>query len=320
MNYSPQSTNAAQYIVLGLWPIAGITTVGVTPENARATIAAALDCGIRSFDTAFSYGYDGESDRYLGQAIHTRRDDVFIIGKVGQRYATDRNSTNRTRVVDASPAALIADAELSLSRIGIEYFDLLMLHSVDASVPLETSAAAIDSLCERGLCKTIGVCNVDRSQYQRFAAAVGCDAIQCPLNIFQRHVLSSLVPACRESASDVYVYWTLMKGLLAGRISRDHVFAAGDSRPGYAIFQGPMRAAVHNALDQFAKLAAEAEITLPELSIGWVLSQAGITAALVGAHHPDQVAAIAHAQPLPPDLLVQVDRIAQHSGLLTREM
>ena len=43
-------------VVLGLWPIAGITTIGVTPEDARSTIASAIDHGIDTFDTAYSYG------------------------------------------------------------------------------------------------------------------------------------------------------------------------------------------------------------------------------------------------------------------------
>ena len=94
-------------VILGLWPIAGITTVGVTAEDARATIRSAIECGIRWFDTAYSYGFDGESDRLLGEAIRGDRDRYGVIGKVGQRWSADRQ-----RVVDASPATLIRDAEV----------------------------------------------------------------------------------------------------------------------------------------------------------------------------------------------------------------
>ena len=56
-------------IVFGLWPLAGITTIGVTGSDADATIAAAIECGINRFDTAFSYGYDGE----LRTVTHTTK-------------------------------------------------------------------------------------------------------------------------------------------------------------------------------------------------------------------------------------------------------
>ena len=152
-------------------------------------MAAAIEAGITTFDTAMSYGYDGESDRLLGQFIRSDRDRYTVIGKVGQRW-NDR----RVRLVDGSPETLTADAETSLGRIGIDRFDLLMLHCPDPNVPLERSGEAIASLQRRGLCDRIGVCNVDAEGYRRFSAAVGCDAIQTPLNLLQRQPLEELIP------------------------------------------------------------------------------------------------------------------------------
>ncbi len=294
-----------QNIILGLWPIAGVTTIGVTPEDARGTIRTALDLGIRGFDTAFSYGYDGESDRYLGAGIKACRDECYVIGKVGQRW-----DASRRRVIDGRPETLIADTEVSLARIGIERFDLLMLHSVDANVDIAASATAIASLKNRGLCRHIGVCNVDVATWSAFASEVGCDAIQCPLNMVQPDSLTELIPACLARDCSVYVFWTLMKGLLAGKISRDHVFAPGDSRPNYPIFQGEIRARIHHRLDALAPLAASAGLSLSELAIGWTLSQPGVTAALVGARRPEQVREFAAAKPLTPDLLAAVNELS----------
>ena len=180
-------------VVLGLWPLAGITTVGVTPQDANETMMAAIEHGITTFDTAFSYGYEGESDRLLGRFIRQSRDRFTVIGKVGQRWTSQRK-----RVVDGSPATLAADAEASLDRIGIEQFDLLMLHSPDPHLPIERSAEAIAALQRRGLCKRIGICNVNPEQHRRFSQVVGCDAIQCPLNLLQREFAAdadSAVPA-----------------------------------------------------------------------------------------------------------------------------
>ena len=72
-----------------------------------------------------------------------------------------------------------------------------------------------------------------------------------------------------------------MKGLLAGRITRDHVFAEGDSRPTYDIFRGEARRRTHDVLDELGEIAGLAGLTIAQLSIGWALSQTGVTAALV---------------------------------------
>lgn len=296
-------------IALGLWPIAGITTVGVTRADAEATIAEAIDRGITTFDTAFSYGYDGESDRLLGQFVRQGRDRFRIIGKVGQRWNQDRQ-----RVVDASPATLWKDAETSLARIGISEFDLLMLHSPDPQVPLEQSAEAMCELQRRGWCREIGVCNVTPQQYQCFAQSTRdqgsrCDAIQCPLNLLQRQSLQSLIPRCQQDDCSVLVYWTLMKGLLAGRIGRKHEFAEGDSRPGYAVFQGSARQRAHDILDAMMPLGRSAGMTIAQLSVGWALSQPGVSGVLVGARRPDQIAELADSKPLSTDLLAAIEAI-----------
>lgn len=302
-------SDSSNSVVLGLWPIAGITTVGVTEREARATIGKAIDCGITAFDTAYSYGFDGESDRLLGDHIRQDRDRFLVIGKVGQRW-----DDNRVRVVDASPDTLRQDAESSLRRIGIEHFDLLMLHSPDPNIPLEQSVDAIVQLQSRGLCRNIGVCNVNLKQYRFFRESLlsrdlHCDAIQCPLNLLQRDALADLIPQCESDRCGVDVYWTLMKGLLAGRIGRNHVFEQGDSRPGYPIFQGKARQRAHDVIDALRHIGNARGCTVAQLAIGWALAQPGVRSALVGARRPEQVVEIAAARKLPTDVVAQIDEI-----------
>ena len=50
-------------VAMGCWPISGVTTLGVTDSDAVSTLAAAVDSGINFFDTAYCYGYEGESER-----------------------------------------------------------------------------------------------------------------------------------------------------------------------------------------------------------------------------------------------------------------
>ncbi len=291
-------------IVLGLWPIAGITTIGVTRDDARATLLAAIDAGITTFDTAYSYGYDGQSDRLLGECIRSRRDRFTVMGKVGQRWTEQRE-----RIVDGSPQQLTLDAEASLRRMGIDSMDTLFLHQPDPNVALDASAEAMARLQARGLCKRVGICNASAEQVEQFAATVPTDAIQCPLNLVQRESLVDLIRPAQSAGRDVYVYWTLMKGLLAGKITRDHIFEKGDSRPGYAIFQGEARRRIHDAVDRLKELGREVDLSVAQLAVGWAISQPGVTAALVGARREEQIRELAKARVLTPEMLAAVERI-----------
>lgn len=292
-------------IVLGLWPIAGITTVGVTLEDARSTIRAAIDAGIRAFDTAYSYGYDGESDRLLGEFLGAQRDEFFVLGKVGQRW-----TASGERYVDGSPKQLIEDAEHSLRRLKTEAFDVLFLHSPDPNRTLEASASALLDLKRRGLCHQIGISNATREQVDRFHRVTTCDAIQCPLNLVQRDASRELVTSANKADISVYVFWTLMKGLLAGRIERDHVFAEGDSRPGYPIFQGELRAMIHDLIDEMRRLGEQHSRSVAQLSVGWAISQPEVKAALVGARRPEQIRELAATTRLDEETLDELDRLA----------
>jgi aryl-alcohol dehydrogenase-like predicted oxidoreductase len=303
-------------VILGLWPIAGITS-GITSDvDNRATIEAAHGAGVRWFDTAFSYGYDGESDRLLGEFLAdlerrspAERSHCGVIGKVGQRWTTDRQ-----REVDSSPKTLRADAETSLRRLRIDCFDLLMLHSVDPQVDIQESAAAMVELQQTGMTRKIGVCNIDLAQLTAFNEVKQADAIQIPLNLLQQENLTHLIPFCHKLGIEVHVYWTLMKGILAGKISENHQFGEGDSRSRYEIYRGEYRTRTHQIVGQLVSIASEHRLTVAELSIGWTLSQPGVTAAIVGAKYPAQIEETATSRPLSADILAKVDTVLGFSG------
>ncbi len=290
-------------VILGLWPIAGVTTIGVTSTDALATIATAIELGIDTFDTAYSYGRDGESDRYLARMIKGSSDRYHIISKVGQRYQDDG-----ARIADGRPQTLRLDAEESLRRLRIERFDTLMLHSVDEHVDIRQSAEALQKMQDNGIAKRIGLCNASVQERQLFSSVCDCRAIQCPLNMLQSENLSTVIADAADANCDVLVYWTLMKGLLAGKISPEHVFPPGDSRPAYAIFQGEQRARAHRVVNELQNIARETNRTPAELAVSWALSQPGVTGALVGARRPDQIREVASAAKLDQTTLLRIDK------------
>ncbi len=297
-------------VILGTWPFAGITSVGVSHQSSRETIFAAIDAGITTFDTAFAYGYHGECDRLLGECIQARPEaKLRVIGKVGQRWTPENQ-----RIADARSVVLRADAIESLERLGIGSFDLLMLHQPDPTIDIRQSAETLVELREEGLCKDVGVCNVDPSQLSQFCEVVLPSAIQIPLNLLQRDSLETLIPWCAQRGISVHVYWVLMKGILAGKIDRTFQFDQKDSRPKYPIYQGSFRERTHRLVDRLASIAGANGLTVAQLSIGWALSQPGISGAIIGAKRPEQVRETSQSMPLCGSILAEVEAAVQETA------
>ena len=125
----------------------------------------------------------------------------------------------------------------------------------------------------------------------------------------QRDSMDELIPGCLADRCDVYTFWVLMKGLLAGRIGPNHVFDQDDVRPGYEIFQGDSRRRTHLVLDGMQEIAQRTGQTIAQLSVGWALAQDGVSAALVGARRGDQIRELAGARPLKPEIAGELDSI-----------
>src|SRR5262245_41754883 len=215
-------------IALGCWPISGMTSLDVNEADSLATLHAALDAGINFLDTAYAYGAAGESERLIARAISGCRDNVVIATKCGIHWAADG-----TRVFDGSPATIRHQCEMSLRRLGTEYVELLYLHAPDSNSPLAESAEALRRLMQDGKARSIGVSNLTLEQLAEFQTVCPISAVQPPYNMLQREIERDIIPWCRERGIGVCVYWPLLKGLLAGKLPRDHAFQPGDGRAKY---------------------------------------------------------------------------------------
>jgi aryl-alcohol dehydrogenase-like predicted oxidoreductase len=76
--------------------------------------------------------------------------------------------------------------------------------------------------------------------------------------------------------------------LLAGKLSRDHVFKPGDGRAKYPMFQGEEWQKNQDFLDQLREIAADAGKTVAQVVINWTILQPGVAAALCGAKRAEQ--------------------------------
>lgn len=302
-------------VAMGCWPITGITSLDVTVEDSEATIHAAFDAGINFFDTAYCYGYEGESERMIGRVLGDHRDEIVIATKGGLHWEGGVNTH------DARPETLRRECDESLKRLGTDRVELYYLHAPDPEVPVAESAGAIAELIEAGNVVAAGLSNGSVEQHAAFHAVCPLSASQPHYNMLQREIEQAALPWCIQHDVSVNVYWPLLKGLLAGKLPRDHQFAEKDGRRKYPMFQGEEWQKNQDFIDNLRGVAASIGRPLVEVVVNWALQQAGVTTVLCGAKRPDQIreTAAAMSWQLTTDEISAIDQcIADRGEVVSR--
>jgi aryl-alcohol dehydrogenase-like predicted oxidoreductase len=276
-------------VALGCWPIAGVTTLDTNEADSIDTIQACFELGINHLDTAHVYGPNGESEELVGRAVAGHRDEMVIATKGGIHYE------GTSMVTDGRPERLRAECEESLRRLDTDRVELLYLHTPDEQVPIEESAGALRELMEAGKTRSVGASNCTLEQLQAFQAVCPLAAVQLPYNMLQRDIEQRTIPWCRAQGIAVMVYWPLMKGLLAGRLPRNHQFHERDSRRNYPMYQGNEWQKNQDFVARLREAAALTRHTVAQLVINWTINQPGITSALCGAKRRWQIEELAGA-------------------------
>ena len=271
-------------VAIGTWAIGGWMWGGTDEMESISTIRAALDHGIDVIDTAPVYGF-GRSEEIVGKAIAEGRlrDRVVIATKVGLEWKDGNVFRN------ASRGRIMREVEDSLRRLRTDYIDVYQVHWPDPLVPIEETASAMQVLFNQGKIRAIGVSNFSLEQMQRFRSVAPLHVLQSPYNLFKREVETELLPYCRKNNIATFGYGALCRGLLSGRMRSDTAFGGDDLRRTDPKFQQPrfgQYLAAVRRLDQLAQERFGKHVI--ELAVRWMLDQ-GITTALWGARHPDQL-------------------------------
>lgn len=270
----------------------GTNAFGTRSDEATgiAVVHAALDAGINLIDTADMYGA-GESERIVGLALKGRRSEAILATKCWYPMGEGPNDRgiSRKHIMDAVDA--------SLKRLGTDYIDLYQMHNWDPSTPIEESMRALDDLVRSGKVRYIGCSNfagwqivkanavADQKGYVRF---VSNQPEYSPAN---RKIEAEVIPAGLADGVGQIVYFPLAGGLLTGKYHRNEAPPAGSR----AITQGErfvkrwFTDANWSLAEGMEAVAREGGLSLPHLTLAWVMARPGVTAAIVGASRPEQV-------------------------------
>jgi aryl-alcohol dehydrogenase-like predicted oxidoreductase len=281
----------ASRIGLGTWAMGGWMWGGSDEEESVRTIRAALDKGINLIDTAPVYGF-GHSEEIVGRAIEEsgKRDQVVLATKVGLEWRDGSVFRNSSR------ERILSEIEDSLRRLRTSYIDIYQVHWPDPLVPIEETAETMSLLFRQGKIRAIGVSNYSPEQMEQFRAAAPLHTDQPPYNLFERQIEQDVLPFALHNGMGTLTYGSLCRGLLSGRMKPDTQFVGDDLRRVDPKFQPPRYEQYLQAverLDHFARQNYGKPVL--DLAIRWTLDQPGVSVALWGARHPEQLAPVDNA-------------------------
>jgi aryl-alcohol dehydrogenase-like predicted oxidoreductase len=142
---------------------------------------------------------------------------------------------------------------------------------------------------EQGKVRAAGVCNYNVAQVEEALKTVPVVSNQVPYSMINRNIEKDIVPQTLNNGMSIVPYSPLQRGLLTGKIKRNHKFGEGDTREGNRFYK-PENIDGANTLLQKIKPVADAHgVTLSQLVINWTTRQPAMDCVLVGARDEQQV-------------------------------
>ncbi len=279
--------NGPELTILGFgaWAIGGPWQWGwgkVDDNQSIDAIHSAINSGINWIDTAASYGF-GHSEEVVAKAINGIREKIFIATKCGLV-----NDGAGNAVFNSDPKSIRKEVEDSLRRLNTDYIDLYQIHWPDPKTEIEKSWEMMAQLKAEGKVKYIGVSNYKVEHLERCMKIEHVQSLQPPYSMLVRDYEKEVFPYCKQNGIGVVVYSPMQAGLLTGKFDINKV-ADDDWRRKNKLFQEPYLTKALKFVDALKPIAEKYNHTVGHVALSWVLNNAAITSAIVGARNENQV-------------------------------
>ena len=273
----------------------------VAEGDARATVEAAWNAGLRYFDTAPLYGH-GLGEQRIGAALRSRpRDDFIVSTKVGRLLVPDAAADGgayvqvppHRPVFDYSRDGTLRSVEASLARLGLDRVDLLLIHDIDAFTHgpdeqaqryREAMAGAYPALVELRRAGTVGAIGLGVNDWRvcvRAAEDGDFDGflVAGRYTLLEQEPLDSFLPMCARRGIGVIAAGVYNSGILATGPGPDAMY---NYRPAPADIQARAGRIGRVCLSHGVTLAAAA-LRLPSM-------HPAIASIVLGMRDADEVA------------------------------
>ncbi|MES9606002.1 MULTISPECIES: aldo/keto reductase [unclassified Actinomadura] len=287
----------------------------VEEDAARACVRAALDEGVTTFDTADVYA-GTRAEEVLGRALKgQRREGLEIFTKVYWPTGPGVNDRGLSR------KHVFESIHGSLRRLGTDYVDLYQAHRFDYETPLEETLRAFDDLVRQGKVLYVGVSEWRAEEIERalkIADEMGFDRIvssQPQYSMLWRVIEEEVVPLCEREGVGQIVWSPIAQGVLTGKYKPGQPLPEGsratDDKGGADMIKRYLDDDLLTRVQNLRPVADDLGLSMAQLAIAWTLQNPNVSAAIVGASRPEQVADNVRAAgvKLDADVMKRIDEI-----------
>jgi len=267
----------------------------VGEDVASACMKAAYDAGVNFFDNAEAYAR-GRAEIMMGDILKKsgwKRSDLIISTKIfwGGRGVNDRG-LSRKHISEGTNAAL--------SRLQMEYVDLIYCHRPDVETPLEEAVWAMNQLIRQGKAFYWGTSEWSARQISEACYFAKQEHLIPPTmeqpqyNMFSRErVEKEYAPLYRDFGLGTTIWSPLAGGLLTGKYEGGIPAGTRVSLPGYEWlrerYEGPEVEIRIGKIRRLRAVADELGITPAQLALAWCLKNPNVSSVITGASQPGQV-------------------------------
>jgi aryl-alcohol dehydrogenase-like predicted oxidoreductase len=299
----------------GAWAIGGPSRLGEVEigwgevDDARSVRAleAAFDAGVNFYDTSDAYGA-GHSEMLIGRAFQSKRDQIVIASKVGNRTIEGK------WIKEFSKAWIPQALEASLKRLATDYIDLYQLHSpTNIADYTDEAFEALEAFKAQGKIHYYGVSVGPAAHGPWVIRNTRADTIQVIYNLLDRDPERELLPLAQQENVGIIARVPLASGFLTGKFSSTITFAPNDHR---AKTYAPEKVAqMVSQVQQLGFLTQGNRKTMAQAALQYCLSHPAVSAVIPGAKTPDQARTNASAS---DETLLTADEVRRAREVLDR--
>jgi D-threo-aldose 1-dehydrogenase len=286
----------------------------VSEADARATIDAAWEAGVRLFDTAPYYGYT-KSEHLLGAALRERERDAYVLstkaGRIMQPNRGDRARAPRDGwahplpfkpVYDYTYDGILRSFDDSLQRLGVARIDILLVHDIGALTHGERSAhywrqlsaggfKALDALRASGAVRAVGLgVNEEAAVLDAMREfQIDCTLLAGRYTLLEQHTLDGLLPECERRGVSLFVGGAFNSGILARGVR--HLREAPSAQSSALKFDyGSAPAHVIERVERIEAVCDAHGVALPSAALRFPYAHPAVASVLTGASSASELA------------------------------
>ncbi len=247
----------------------GCMSLGIDDKENDRLLVTAIQAGINFFDTADLY-QQGQNEVTVGNALKKFRNQIYISTKVGNQLMAN----GKEWIWNPRKSYILEAVNKSLQRLQTDYIDYYQLHGGTINDPIDETIEAFEILKSQGKIRFYGISSIRPNVIRAYACRSQCKGVMMQYSLLDRRPEESCIPFLKDKQIGILARGVLASGLLLGKPAKPYL-------------NYPVKTV--EKIQEIAGNFAHSGKTAYQISLGYVLQQPGISAAIIGIRNLAQL-------------------------------